>query len=56
MASKEFTILVREIELIKTELRNLFAILMELKVIKVKTDQNGNLVYDKGKDEQPEVQ
>jgi len=54
--SKEFRILVKEIERLKSDIRNLLTVLLDLKVIKVKIDENGNASYDTGKDEQPEVQ
>ena len=51
MNSKEFIHLVKEIELLKNEFRNLFTVLLDLKVIKIKEDKDGKLVYDNGKDE-----
>jgi hypothetical protein len=56
MATREFTILVAEIEKLKKDLAGLLEILMQLKVIKIKLDVNGNPVYDTGNDEQSEVQ
>ena len=56
MNNKQFTVLVAEIEKLKRDLANLLEILMQLKVIKIKIDENGNAIYDTGNDGQSEVQ
>ena len=56
MNNKQFTVLVREIEKLKRDLTGLLEILMQLKVIKIKIDKDGNAIYDTGKDDQSEVQ
>jgi hypothetical protein len=54
--NKQFTVLVAEIEKLKRDLAGLLEILMQLKVIKIKIDENGNAIYDTGKDGKSEVQ
>ena len=56
MASREYQHMQNEIRQLKSDMTNLIMALIELKVFKVKIDNEGNAVYDTGKDEQPEVQ
>jgi len=56
MASKEYQHLQNEVKQLKADMANLIMALIELKVFKIKIDENGNAIYDTGKDEQPEVQ
>jgi hypothetical protein len=45
-----------EIKQLKADMANLVMALIELKVFKIKIDDNGQAIYDTGKDEQSEVQ
>jgi len=45
-----------EIKQLKADMANLVMALIELKVFKIKIDNDGNAIYDTGKDEQPKVQ
>jgi len=45
-----------EIKQLKADMANLVMALIELKVFKIKIDNNGQAIYDTGKDEQSEVQ
>jgi hypothetical protein len=56
MANTELQYVKNEIKQLKADMANLIMALIELKVFKVKIDENGNAVYDTGQDEQPEVQ
>ena len=56
MASTEIQYLKNEIKQLKADMANLIMALIELKVFKIKIDENGNAVYDTGKDEQSQVQ
>jgi hypothetical protein len=56
MANTEVAYLKKEIKQLKADMANLIMALIELKVFKIKVDENGNAVYDTGKDEQSEVQ
>lgn len=56
MANTEVQYLKNEIKQLKADMANLIMALIELKVFKIKVDENGNAVYDTGKDEQSEVQ
>jgi hypothetical protein len=56
MANTEVAYLKKEIKQLKADMTNLIMALIELKVFKIKVDENGNAVYDTGKDEQSEVQ
>jgi hypothetical protein len=56
MANTEIAYLKNEIKQLKADMANLIMALIELKVFKIKVDENGNAVYDTGKDEQSEVQ
>lgn len=56
MANTEIQYLKNEIRQLKSDMTNLIMALIELKVFKVKIDDEGNAVYDTGKDEQSEVQ
>jgi hypothetical protein len=56
MANTEIQYLKNEIKQLKADMANLIMALIELKVFKIKIDENGNAVYDTGKDEQSQVQ
>jgi hypothetical protein len=56
MANTEIAYLKKEIKQLKADMANLIMALIELKVFKIKVDENGNAVYDTGKDEQSQVQ
>jgi len=45
-----------EIKQLKADMANLVMALIELKVFKIKIDNDGNAIYDTGKDEQSEAQ
>ena len=45
-----------EIKQLKADMANLVMALIELKVFKIKIDNDGNAIYDTGKDEQSQVQ
>jgi len=50
MANTEVAYLKKEIKQLKADMANLIMALIELKVFKIKVDENGNAVYDTGKD------
>ena len=56
MASREYQHLQNQITQLSKDMASLIMALIELKVFKIKVDENGNAVYDTGKDEQSEVQ
>jgi len=56
MASREYQHMQNEIKQLKADMANLVMALIELKVFKIKIDNDGNAIYDTGKNEQPEVQ
>jgi len=56
MASREYQHMQNEIKQLKADMANLVMALIELKVFKIKIDNDGNAIYDTGKDEQPKVQ
>ena len=56
MANTEIAYLKNEIRQLKYDMSNLIMALIELKVFKIKIDENGNAVYDTGKDVKSEVQ
>jgi hypothetical protein len=56
MANTEIQYLKNEIKQLKQDLQNLLIVLLELKVFKITTDEDGNLIYDTGKNDKPEVQ
>jgi hypothetical protein len=56
MASREYQHMQNEIKQLKADIANLVMALIELKVFKIKIDENGQAIYDTGKDEQSEVQ
>ena len=56
MASKECQHMQRQITQLSKDLQNIVMALIELKVFKIKIDENGKPVYDTGKDDKPEVQ
>jgi hypothetical protein len=51
MANTEIQYLRKEIKQLKQDMTNLLMVLIDLKILKVKLDENGNAVYDTGKDE-----
>lgn len=50
MANTEIQYLKKRINQLENDMRNMVMALIELKVFKVKIDENGNAVYDTGKD------
>ena len=46
----EIQYLKNEINQLRNDMRNLILVLIDLKILKVTTDENGNAVYDTGKD------
>ena len=56
MASREYQNIQKQIKQLEYNLNNLVMALFELKIFKVKIDENGQAIYDTGKDEQSEVQ
>jgi hypothetical protein len=51
MASREYQHLQNQITQLSNDMASLLIALIEMKVLKVTKDENGNLVYDTGKDE-----
>jgi hypothetical protein len=51
MANTEIQYLRKEIKQLKQDMTNLLMVLIDLKILKVKVDENGQAVYDTGKDE-----
>lgn len=49
MANTEIAYLRKEIKQLKQDMTNLLMVLIDLKILKVKLDENGNAVYDTGK-------
>ena len=56
MANTEIQYLKNEVKQLKADMANLIMALIELKVFKIKVDDNGNAVYYTGKDVKSEVQ
>jgi DNA-directed RNA polymerase alpha subunit len=56
MANTEIQFLKKQIKQLHDDMAALIAILIQLKVLKIKIDENGNAIYDAGNDEQSEVQ
>jgi hypothetical protein len=50
MANTEIQYLKNEVKQLKSDMASLIMALIELKVFKIKVDENGNAVYDTGKD------
>jgi hypothetical protein len=50
MANTEMQYVKNRIKQLESDMANLVMALIELKVFKVKIDENGNAVYDTGKD------
>jgi hypothetical protein len=50
LANTEIQYLKNEIKQLKSDMASLIMALIELKVFKIKVDENGNAVYDTGKD------
>jgi hypothetical protein len=51
MANTEIQYLKKRVNQLENDMRNMVMALIELKVFKIKTDENGNAVYDTGKEE-----
>ena len=51
MANTEIQYLKKRINQLENDMRNMVMALIELKVFKVKIDDEGNAVYDTGKDD-----
>ncbi len=49
MANTEIQYLKNEIKQLKADMANLLMVLIDMKVLKITKDENGNLVYDTGK-------
>jgi hypothetical protein len=56
MANTEIAYLKNEIKQLKADMANLIMALIELKVFKIKIDENGQAIYDTGNNDKPEVQ
>jgi len=56
MANTEIAYLKKRMNQLENEMRNLLMVLLDLKLLKIRIDENGNAVYDTGKDEQSQVQ
>jgi hypothetical protein len=50
VANTEIQYLKNEVKKLKQDMTNLLMVLIDLKILKVKLDENGNAVYDIGKD------
>lgn len=50
MANTEIQYLKKKINQLEHDMANLIMALIELKVFKIKVDENGNAIYDTGKD------
>ena len=50
MADTELQYVKKRIKQIEADMANLVMALIELKVFKIKIDENGNAIYDTGKD------
>jgi hypothetical protein len=50
MANTEVQYLKNEVKQLKSDMANLIMALIELKIFKIKIDEDGNAVYDTGKD------
>jgi hypothetical protein len=49
MANTEIQYLKKRVNQLENDMRNMVMALIELKVFKVKIDENGNAIYDTGK-------
>lgn len=49
MANTEIQYLKNEVKQLKQDMTNLLMVLIDLKILKVKLDENGQAVYDTGK-------
>ena len=56
MSNTEIQYVKKRIKQLEADMANLIMALIELKVFKIKIDENGKPVYDTGKDDKPEVQ
>lgn len=52
MANTEIQYLKNEVKKLKQDMTNLLMVLIDLKILKVKLDENGNAVYDTGKSDE----
>jgi len=50
MANTEIQYLKNRINKLEDEMRNLVTVLIDLKMLKIKIDENGQAVYDTGRD------
>ena len=53
MANTELQYVKNEIKQLRNDMRNLILVLIELGILKVAVDEDGNAVYDTGKDGKP---
>ena len=53
MANTELQYVKNEIKQLRNDMRNLILVLIELGILKVTVDGDGNAVYDTGKDGKP---
>lgn len=56
MANTEIQYLKKRVNQLEDEMRNLLMVLIDLKMLKIRIDENGKPVYDTGKDAKSEVQ
>ena len=55
-SNTEMAYVKNRIKQLEADMANLVMALIELKVFKIKIDEDGNAIYDTGKDGKPEVQ
>ena len=55
-SNTEMAYVKNRIKQLEADMANLVMALIELKVFKIKIDEDGNAIYDTGKDAKPEVQ
>lgn len=55
-SNTEMAYVKNRIKQLEADMANLVMALIELKVFKIKIDEDGNAIYDTGKDDKPEVQ
>ena len=51
MANTEIQYLKKRMSQLENEMQNLLMVLIDLKMLKIKIDENGKAVYDTGRDE-----
>jgi len=56
MSNTEIQYVKKRIKQLEADMANLVMALIELKVFKIKIDEDGKAIYDTGKDDKPEVQ